>query len=636
MVSAFRQRTIRPGRAWNHWFSRLWLVLVLSAGRAPAARAAGVSARVAVESRDVYVGAPFALQIQVEGVTEVPPPDLSKLPGFKAEYRGASPNSSTQLSVINGRVSRVVSRSVILQYRLTALREGSLAVPAIELDVQGRAVRTQPITIRARKPGDTADAALTLQVSKKECYVGEALTLTWTLFMDERTRRVEFFVPLLDQPGFDFPEQDVPLDPSKRDRYRKIALGPDREVIGLLGSGVHKGKRYTTLTFELLMIPRTPGVLSLPRTTATCQLLAGYTRRTRRGPFDDPFFDGFSNPRRERYRTVVVAAPARELTVRELPIAGRPAGFSGSVGRFQVSTRAQPVVVNVGDPISLRILISGSTHLDAVECPPFDQQPEFSRNFRVSNEADPGEIQGNVKVFTRTVRAANPDVKRIPPVELVYFDTTPGRYATARSSPIALTVKATKVVTALDAEGAAPATPAAKALKAWSRGIAHNYEGPSVLVRQQSGLRTWLHSRLWRALLIAPPLLWCVLFIGLTAYRRRYADPAALAAKRAGPRCLSRLKRLDPASAEGHDLLLHILREYFGAKLTLPAGALTFADLEPHLKKRDLDPRILDALGRVFEACTAGRYAGGGEAVPVGELTETARNAVKTLEKQLK
>ena len=55
-------------------------------------------------------------------------------------------------------------------------------------------------------------------------------------------------------------------------------------------------------------------------------------------PFNDPFFQSFFGGTTEKQ--ITVTSDPDVLKVLALPTAGRPAGFSGAVGQFEVSERA--------------------------------------------------------------------------------------------------------------------------------------------------------------------------------------------------------------------------------------------------------------------------------------------------------
>ena len=143
------------------------------------------------------------------------------------------------------------------------------------------------------------------------------------------------------------------------------------------------------------------------------------------GFFDDDFF----NPGRKGvYKTFVTRSHPAVLTALALPEEGRPAGFSGWVGRFQVDASASPTEVSIGDPITLTLSVSGSEYLDNVELPPLAKDPQLEKDFKIPEEMAAGVTRGDVKQFTQTLRPKSADVKAIPPIR---FPTlTPMRVAT--------------------------------------------------------------------------------------------------------------------------------------------------------------------------------------------------------------
>ena len=141
------------------------------------------------------------------------------------------------------------------------------------------------------------------------------------------------------------------------------------------------------------------------------------------------------------------------LNVRPLPTQGRPANFTGLVGQFSIDASAQPTQVSVGDPIDLRVRITGPEPLDRLLAPDLARDPAFAGPFRLSADGlrlDSSQNSGS-RTYSTTLRATSDRVTRVPPVELAYFDTRAGEYRVARSQPIPLTVRPTRQVTAGDA-----------------------------------------------------------------------------------------------------------------------------------------------------------------------------------------
>jgi hypothetical protein len=265
-------------------------------------------------------------------------------------------------------------------------------------------------------------------------------------------------------------------------------------------------------------------------------------------------------------------------------------------------------------------------------------QPEFANNFKIPKERATGEISGKTKTFTQTVRALRPDVKQIPAIELSYFDTKTGTYQVARTEPIPLRVRETRVVTALDAEGIEQQIPAGIEIETWSRGIAFNYEDMDVIENQHLRPLSWFKTPPWMGVVLTPPALFLLLLAGVNIIQRRNADPQKAIARKAYGNLKKSLNNAGSASSseKSYDLILDAFRNYLGDKLRMPRGALTFYDVNERLAGNGVDQSTLKELKELFETCEAGRYAGTAGIMNTASITEKATKAAKSLEAKLK
>jgi hypothetical protein len=611
-------------------WSLLWLPAVAAAQE--------LAVTAAVEKQEIYVGAPVTLQIQVEGSDQVERPDLSGLADFQVQEAGGGQNNSQSISIVNGKISRVVRRGFTFNYRLTAKRAGELIIPAVSVTAEGQTRRTQPIRIRALPPSENDDFKLRLELSEQRCYVGQPVILTATWYVGRNVEEFEFNVPILDDKRFDVAGFDENIDPSQQDNYVRIPLGSE-VAVGRKGRATLDGRTFLTVKFEKVLIPKQAGAISLPQATVSMRAVRGFRRRS--GSIFDDFFSDGAFGRRAVYEDFVVPSNTPTLEVAELPEAGRPAGFSGLVGAFDVEAEATPTDVSVGDPITLNVRVKGPRYLQNVTLPPLERQPSLARDFRIPEERATGVIRGSVKVFTQTLRATHSGVTGIPAIEVPYFDPRTGSYEIARSQPIALKVEGNRIITAQDAEGTDAVAVTQTELEAREEGIAYNYESADVLVNQAGPLSSWLSSPLGLILLIVPPVGYAGLLAFVVLARRRGADPTGRRVKRAHREFTRRLQALDsgtPSSAGAyHSQLLDALRAYLGARLGLPPGALTFADLAGVLQQRGAAQETIAELRGLFEQCEAGRYAGGMHAAgEPSNMAERARQAAARLEQDLR
>ncbi|MEA3547451.1 MAG: BatD family protein [Thermodesulfobacteriota bacterium] len=588
-----------------------------------------ISVEAVVERQDAFVGEAIPMQIQVNGHESPDKPDVSNIADFTVQFRGGRQNSSTSITNINGKWSRISKHGFIFNYLLTPKRAGQLTFPPVSLTLDGIVYTSRPLTIYAKKPEETDDFKLRLNLSQDKCYVGEPVTLTTTWYIGKDVKKFEFILPLLDDTRFEV-VNPIPASQgiNSQDEF-EITLG-DATVIGRRSKGRLDGKSYTTLSFQQIVIPRQNGDLTLPQATVGCLALSGYSRqrqRNRSGPFanDDFFNDFFNQGAQKTYETVITPSNQPRLTVSPLPEAGRPENFNGPVGEFTISAQAAPTQVNVGDPITLTLTVSGPL-ANRVKLPNLHHLAETG--FKIPEEISPGESTGQNEIFIQTIRARNDQVTEIPAIHLSYFNPRTKKYETASSSAIALSVQSTRIITAQDAEGGAHVMK--RKIKSIEDGINFNYDDATVLVsqgaRQTSSISTWL-------ILTAPPGFFAVLFLSTFLMRRRKKDPAALRAQQAFTELNNKLSSLeDSGKMIG---LAMALKTYLGHKLRRPPGALTFRDVEHILRKRNLDSETLKTLKEILDQREACRYSGGTTAGEESHrlIQQTRAVAVKLEEK---
>jgi hypothetical protein len=142
------------------------------------------------------------------------------------------------------------------------------------------------------------------------------------------------------------------------------------------------------------------------------------------------------------YPVTCQISPAR-LTVRDLPSQGRPADFSGAIGRFILSGKASPQTVAPGDLVTLSYALTGNGWLaDAALVPP-DPGADFKTYpaQETAREVRPPRLtlrQVVIPLTTNAVVVATP--------RFVYFDPDTASYRTATITPFRLTFDQTTTV----------------------------------------------------------------------------------------------------------------------------------------------------------------------------------------------
>ena len=585
-------------------------------GVARAAVQEGTSVRTLLERDSVSLGEPFMLQISLEGIN-LPPgtalPDTSGINDFTVEYLGGQSNNSSSVTIVNNKVNKVESFGYVYSYRLTARKVGDLEIPSISVPVdpsKSTALHTRPVTVRVTEPEASADFHLELRFSKTDFYVGEPIIVAFTWYLGKDVENATFNLPLLQDEAFTFADPKVDQSPGKQ--YFQIQAGNTR-LLAEKGTGVYDGRHFTTLSFSKVLFAKSPGTFHTPEATVSCKALVGFARRQQgRTPFDNFFDDDFFNPaKRGLFKTFVSRAAPVTLTVKALPEVGKPPGFFGLIGRFQVDASASPTQVNIGDPITLQLSLRGPDYLDNVEIPSLAEIPELQKDFKIPDEMSTGVIQGDAKQFSQTLRPRNADIKEIPSISFPTFNPDAGRYEIVQTRPIPLTVKATRVLTSADVEGKSGEVLIRKSeLQNWSKGIAHNYEGPEVLTREVYRVSDIASSPLW-LLIVLTPFLWFALLLIAIQVRRRHLDASdKIRSRRARSRFEKGISTIGKGTTGDFNecaQLLNAVRTYLADRLNHDGPALTYPDFSPELDSWGIDPALLDRLHQLFDACERGR-----------------------------
>lgn len=564
-----------------------------------------IAAEARVDSSTVSEGQTFRFKIWVTGSDAPDRPDLSGLEDFDVQYLGGGANNRSSTVYINGKVTQEEFRAYIFNWDLTPKRPGILTIPAVTLNVEGTKVQTLPLSIRVAPPQNDNDVKLQITLDPPSPYVGEPTTLRVKLLLKKNVEGVSLAFNGV-EPAFTIPEPDP---------ARQNSRGQALEILGeraptTNGQETVEGEEYFSFIAERSIVPAKAGETKISATLAARIV-------TRPG---DGFFDAGER------RNVSVPSNVVPLVVRDLPKDGRPPNFNNLVGRFTVSTAADPIAVNVGDPVTLKITVNGSGPMDRVPRP--DLKRILGDRFRVPDDAPPPERRPGQVVFTQTIRPTSADASSIPPIELPHFDTKSGTFAIAKSSPIPLRIAQTKVITATDAVAASPSAIEAPELKERVGGLEANIESPTLaLIDQRFDPASAWKSPSVLAVAGVPALAYAGTALVVFAKRRSAANPAKARRRGAFAAATRVLESADQSSPT--DTVARALTGYVADRFAVPQAGLTPRDCEEML--RPINPTAASDVRTLLDRCDAARFAGlgAGEASDMKSKALAALNALE-------
>ncbi len=549
-------------------FSRLrMLIAALAAVLLPLCAAFGAKVSGALSSSTASVGEAVEYELTVEGsgtLDEVPVPSVDGL-----QFREAGTNR--QMSFINGNVTN----RLIITFAVVPKREGKFTIPALEVRIGGQVLKTQPATLTVtagetmKEAGDFAFGKISLP--RKSLYVGEVAPMEVKLYLDATARWELRSMPTLSGDGFT-------TRPFSKPTERSMQLAD---------------KPYNVVTFTTVITPGKAGKISVG--PAPANLLV--SRASRRAQRFDIFSQGFG-PAQE----LTVSAPAVDIDVKPLPVAGRPKDFSGAVGKFEFEASGTPHRVKVGEPVSMKLTIKGSGNFDRIGQPQLaDPAGWTAYSAKDSFQGDSGATEG-VKTFELPVTPTT-NKAMMPVFSFSYFDPEAEKYVTLKSASEPLLVEGAPVASAptpAPSAGKAP-EPAKEPAKPAVQDILPNLPdiGPASAAFGPSFSPAVFFSMMFAPVPVA---------LAFIAWRRRRGNAklARLAALRRERAALMAQVKGAAGRAEVFDAAVKALR----VGLEIESGAQPGDDAAALLGTRKLDPETEKSLQEILDARAELLYAG--------------------------
>ncbi len=262
-------------------------------------------------------------------------------------------------------------------------------------------------------------AFVRLEVPKREIYVGESVPAAIQVGMRD---------------GFASSINGLPKLNSGDFTLNNLSMQPERSAKMI------DGKPFTVYTWRSTLAAIKPGKFALT-------FAAPVTVRIRTQPRQDSMLDDLlGDPFLQNIfgtavrKNVTVTSPEAEFTVLPLPSQGKPADFSGAVGNFKISTDVSSGTSTAGDPLTLRMHVSGAGNFDRVDSSMLGADAHWKtyEPKATFKPIDPTGYRGE-KIFEQPLIASQSGTQTIPALSFDYFDPDTRRYETARSAP--LTVK---------------------------------------------------------------------------------------------------------------------------------------------------------------------------------------------------
>ncbi len=372
------------------------------------------------------------LTIEVTGTSHNAEIELPEIDNIRLQSRG----QSSRISVINGSISSSIS----YEYLVQAQAAGRYTIPPIKVIAGGNSYLTKPLDFQVTAAGvepreysstsglPTGEIAF-IRVSEKNGshFPGEIVPLTIKAYFSQAYRADINSLPSLNGDGVVMSQlQDKPqqTEESVNGRMYHVLIW-DTSI-----SGIKVGEHPIHFSLDATLL--------IPQKRRSMSPFGGNSL------FNDPFFNNsdldsfFGSTQR---KPIVSVSPEIVFNVVPLPTDTQPADFTGAIGDFDLKVSATPVNVEVGEPLTLTMKVSGTGNFDRVEAPLFPDSPDWKTYAPTSEFSDQGRSYAGTKIFEQAIVAKSGAVSEIPSLSFTYFDPATKRYITKTSKPLALHVK---------------------------------------------------------------------------------------------------------------------------------------------------------------------------------------------------
>ena len=268
-------------------------------------------------------------------------------PNFEGFKIVAGPSQQVSQSWINGRSSFNKTYS----YFLLPMQKGTLVIRQASIEIRGQIYKTSPIKINVtaaveqpRDPNDTqvtADQSLHLvaEISKTNPYLNEPITVVYKIYFSYNIGITNWRE--LDKPKYnDFWSQNIDI----------------KQLVA--EEGRYNGEKYRFVTLrKTVLYPQKSGKLVIEPLSLDVDVQLPSNRR-------NIFGQVLLVEDHKR-----VSAGAKTINVKALPEAGKPADFSGAVGRFAFKVTPSKTNIKSGESLDLDVSVSGTGNLKLFTLP---------------------------------------------------------------------------------------------------------------------------------------------------------------------------------------------------------------------------------------------------------------------------
>jgi len=596
-------------------------IVLLAAALCMSSLAQDVNLEITTTRDQIYLGESVNLTVKISGAGSSAEPDLSSLKNCSIKRLGN--HSFSSFSIINGSVTRESAN--IFDYEITPSVAGKFVAGPVNVKVGGNTISRAGPVVEVAGLESQKDVLIRIVSSRESVLVDESFDIVLDIaikrlsgqFADSHpldpNEPPALTVPFLDiQPvaGMDGPDIKSTLEKclSPQNRGPGFAINSytiqnqDFPFGGGFPFGFNMQAQPAKFMFDKSVI-QTNGESYMDyaiKLKYTARQEGAYTF----GPvaFKGKIVVGADAQGRGITKPVFSVGSACTVRVVPPPEQGRPPSYVGAIGtNLAVDASLDTQTCSVGDPLKLKLAISGNVSLDNIYPPVLSDQPDMVRNFKVYDDMVQVGKKDSLREYSYTIRPIKDGTIELPAIDVSYFDSADRTYRTLKTKPIPLRVN--KAVTV----GSEIIIAAATNRVAEERTRVSDMFIPAPLNVDPSGADSESITGGWRiiAMLVAGPIIYVLTISVVYGHRRFVRNAGARRSRHALKHALSVLHEAAGKAGTGDSCvsigICNAIRTYLADRFDLAEVVMTPVDARRILGGAKLDRESVDALCRIME-----------------------------------
>ena len=556
----------------------------------------------------------------------------------------SGPNTSTSSSIRTVNGSTTMSITYTFTYLLQANREGSFDIPAASVNVNGKQITSNTLSIKVVKSGNTGGAQYQGSGSQKsgggaqssgssnDVYVkafasnsnplqGEGIVVTYKIFTKVPIAQINIS-KLSSFSGFW--SQNLMKENDKLQQTTQVIDGEQYIVADIR---------------KIALFPLKSGRLVIDPLELACVAQVRRPSKTKTG---DPFFDDFFN---DSFFNSGVANVEKNLksnplviTVKSLPDEGKPSDFSGAVGSFTFQSEVDKTRLKTNEAVTLKCIISGKGNIQLIDKLNVTFPPDFeSYDPKVTSDIQTtaAGISGR-QVFEYLLIPRKPGKFNIKPIVFNYFDLDKRRYVSLSSPEFSLDVEKGSG----EAGGAVMTYSGANKEEIKYIGSDIRHIKDAVFGLSPAGSLFVFSIGFWSLLLI-PLLLFLVFLVLWRKLAARRGDLVLMKNLKATKIARKRLQKAEEFQKAGQQEKFYVaisqsLWGYLSDKFSIPMAELSINSVHEALIRRNVSEVIITQFIETLNNTEFARFAPGEKTVNMERIYNEALEIIAKMERELR